>query len=156
MDAIKLVQLSEVQEDLIIDLMNHELVGKYLPLLSGTFSKACCQAFLEEKKHLWDTHGYGPYGILINEEFAGWGGLQAEHDDADFALVLHPDFWGWGHRVFKKIKEQAFDDMGFNSITALLPPSRLNARAITRLGFAEDGQLLIDNEPFIKYRLTKP
>ena len=44
---------------------------------------------------MWDEHGYGPWAFIINGEFAGWGGLQPEQGEADFALVLHPDFWGW-------------------------------------------------------------
>lgn len=156
MDDIEFVHLSEVKEEQIIDLMNNESVGKQLPLLTGGFSAENCRAFLKAKKQLWDKHGFGPWAFLIKGEFAGWGGLQPEHGEADFALVLHPKFWGWGRRIFYRVKDQAFNEMNLNSITILLPPSRPNSKAVVRLGFTNDGDLTVDGEHFLRFRLTKP
>lgn len=155
MDQIKFVHLFEIEEEQIIELMNNEMVGKQLPLLAGGFSVENCRAFLQAKKALWDDFGFGPWAILIKGEFAGWGGLQPEQGEADFALVLHPNFWGWGRKVFNKVKDQAFDKMNFNSITILLPPSRPNSKAVTRLGFIEDGELILEEKKFLRFRLIK-
>ncbi|MBL4790589.1 MAG: hypothetical protein JKY60_16615 [Kordiimonadaceae bacterium] len=156
MNDIEFIHLFEVKEEQIIRLMNNAEVGKQLPLLAGGFSAKNCRAFLDAKKQLWDEHGYGPWAFLIKGEFAGWGGLQPEEGDADFALVLHPDFWGWGRKIFLKVKERAFGQMGFTSITILFPPSRTNSKAISRLGFVEDGQVTTSGELFMRFRLTKP
>jgi len=155
MSDIKFIHLSEITEEKIIELMNNEMVGKQLPLLAEGFSPEICRVFLKAKQRLWDEHGYGPWAFLIRGEFAGWGGLQPEHGDADFALILHPKFWGWGRKIFIKVKEQAFNDMGLNSITILLPPSRPNSKAVTRLGFVRDGQLTVDGSLFERFRLNK-
>lgn len=156
MDEIKFVHLGEINEEKIINLMNNELVGQQMPLLAHGFSVEQCRAFLQAKKQLWDEHGFGPWAFVINGEFAGWGGLQPEHGDADFALVLHPDFWGWGRKIFNKIRDQAFNQMNIESITILFPPSRTNSKAITRLGFINDGQINVDGENFMRFRLNKP
>lgn len=156
MDEIKCVHLGEIEPEHIIALMNNEKVGEQLPLLQGGFSAEKCRAFVAAKKQLWQHYGYGPWAFVINGEFAGWGGLQPEHGDADFALVLHPDFWGWGRKIFQKIISQAFDDMKLASITILLPPSRPNSKAVTRLGFVQEDQLIINDETFIRFRLTNP
>ena len=155
MDDIQCVPLHRVNPQALIDLMNHQGVRKYLPLLKGDFTEQDCQALLNAKQQLWDDHGYGPWAVLIQGQFAGWGGLQAEQGDADFALVLHPDFWGWGRKVFCKIRDQAFGEMNLASMTALLPPHRSNARAIVRLGFVGDGELLVDGERFLRFRLGR-
>lgn len=155
MENIRFVQLDEIEEEQIIDLMNNEQVGKQLPLLVEGFSAESCHVFLKAKRQLWDEHGFGPQAILINGGFAGWGGLQPEHGEADFALILHPKFWGWGRKIFNKIKVQAFNQMNLKTITILLPPSRPNSKAITRLGFIEDGQLTVNGELFTRFRLTK-
>ncbi len=155
MDEIKFVRLSAVTEMQIIELMNNELVGRQMPLLARDFSAADCEKFIQAKQKLWDEYGFGPWAILIKGEFAGWGGLQPEHGDADFALVLHPGYWGWGRKIFNKVKDHAFNQMQFESITILLPPSRPNSRAISRLGFIEDGQLTVDGERFTRFRLLK-
>lgn len=155
MDEIGFVRLDEIEEEQIIDLMNNEMVRKQLPLLVDGFSSESCRAFLKEKERLWNEHGFGPWAFLINGEFAGWGGLQPESGEADFALVLHPKFWGWGRKIFSKIKDQAFNQTNLKAITVLLPLSRSNSRAITRLGFTEDGQMTVEGEFFTRYRLTK-
>lgn len=155
MEEIKFVQLHEIEESKIIELMNNKMVGKYLPLLSEGFSEENCRSFLKEKQRLWDEHGFGPWAFLINGDFAGWGGLQPEHGEADFALVLHPKYWGWGRKIFNKVKHQAFSKMNIDSITILLPPNRHNSKAVTRLGFIEDGQLAVAGERFLRFRLVK-
>ena len=156
MDEIRFVHLYKVKEEEIISLMNNELVGKQMPLLANGFSAESCRMFLKEKKKLWDEHGFGPWAFLINGAFAGWGGLQPEQGEADFGLVLHPKYWGWGRKIFNVVKEQAFNQMNLNSITVLLPPSRPNSKAITRLGFIEDGKTTVDGEVFMRFRLIKP
>ncbi len=156
MDAIKFVHLYEIEEQRIIDLMNNEMVGRHLPLLADGFSVESCRAFLKAKKQLWDEHGFGPWAFLIKNEFAGWGGLQSEHGEADFALVLHPKFWGWGRKIFNEVKDQAFNRMNLSSITILLPPNRQNSKAVTRLGFIEDGVLTVEGEVFLRFRFAKP
>ena len=153
MNPIEFVPLQEIEEADLIALMNDPAVGRLLPLLGGGFSAADCRAFLAAKQALWDEHGYGPWALRIGGEFAGWGGLQPEEGEADFALVLHPKFWGWGRRVFARIKEQAFGPMAFSSITALLPPARSNAKAIERLGFLPDGETTVGGERFLRFRL---
>ena len=69
--------------------------------------------------------------------------------------MLHPDFWGWGFKIFTKIKNIAFEQMNIDSITILFPLSRKNIKAVTRFGFTKDGELDIAGEKFIKLRLNK-
>ena len=156
MDNIQFVSLSKIKKEQFIDLMNNPLVGQYLPLLNGRFTVEDYHLFIKNKQRIWDEYGYGPYAIIIKDTFAGWGGLQPENEDVDFALVLHPNFWGWGLKVFNRVKDQAFNQHGFPSITALLPPSRHNIKAITRLGFVEDQHENINGESFVKFRLSAP
>lgn len=156
MSDIKFVHLHDIEEQLIIDLMNNEVVGRHLPLLVDGFSAENCRAFLKAKKQLWDEYGFGPWAFLINDNFAGWGGLQPEHGEADFALVLHPDFWGWGRQIFNEVKDLAFNKMNLHSITILLPPNRPNSKAVTRIGFVADGELIVDGEVFLRFRFNKP
>ena len=154
MPDLQFVSLSEIDPAEIIALMNLEPVGRLLPLLRGPFTEADCAAFLAAKQALWNEHGYGPWAFAIDGRFAGWGGLQAEEGEADFGLVLHPDFWGWGRRIFERVRDQAFGEMGLASITALLPPARANARAVERFGFREDGAVMVGEARFRRFRLS--
>ena len=153
MSNIQLVSLWDVERQKLIDLMNNDQVRAQLPLLTEHFTQESCTAFLETKQKMWEEHGYGPWAFRINGEFAGWGGLQPECGEADFALVLHPDYWGYGLKIFKLFERVAFDELNLSSITALFPPTRNNWRAITRFGFIKENELVINNRTFIRFRL---
>ncbi len=155
MYKIESVPLSDIREEEILELMNNERIAPYLPLLSGGFSRENCRSFLKEKEKLWSEHGFGPTAFLMDRKFIGWGGLQPEKEDADFALILHPQYWGVGLKIFRMVKEQAFNNMGLSSITILLPPSRPNIKAIIRLGFIEEKTFKIKGEIFRKFRLSR-
>jgi [ribosomal protein S5]-alanine N-acetyltransferase len=155
MNDIKFVNLDEIKEEKLIELMNNSLVKKQMPLLANGFSAENCKDFLHAKRQLWNDYGFGPWAFNIRGEFAGWGGVQPEQGEADFALVLHPKFWGWGRKIFEKVKEQAFNQMNLESIIILFPSTRTNSGAISRLGFINDGELNVGGECFRRFRLSK-
>ena len=133
--------------------MNHPLLRRHMPLLSDTFSEADCDAFIADKEKLWSEHGYGPWAFVIDGNFVGWGGLQAENSDADIALVLHPKSWGMGKAIYHEVIKRAFGAMGFESVTALLPPTRTRVKGLLRLGFELESEAEYLGERFIRYRL---
>lgn len=154
-EFIVFTRLEEVPTAHLVELMNIPSVQKYLPLLEGPFTEADCTALLQAKKEMWQAHGFGPYAFMINNTFAGWGGLQPEEGEADFALILHPNFWGYGLKIFNRIKKEAFEEKKLPYITALLPPERHNLKAITRLGFKAAGQTKIATQTFLKFKLMR-
>lgn len=152
---IEFKPLRDVAQCDLIELMNNRRLRQHMPLAHGDFNEADCNAFLNSKEQLWTKHGFGPWAFIIGGEFAGWGGLQPELGDADIALVLHPAYWGWGKRIYDQIIRRAFGEMGVESVTVLLPPSRTRIKGILRLGFQPDGEVEIEGEWFIRYRLHK-
>ena len=153
---IEFRSLSEIRVAEIADLMNHSLVRRHLPLAKGEFGPAQCEAFLARKQRLWVEYGYGPWAIRIDGHFAGWGGLQPENGEPDVALVLHPRFWGAGRRILREILRRAFGEMGFTTVTALLPRGRVHTRGMPRLGFQPIGELTRESQKFMGFRLAKP
>src|SRR5215217_8630983 len=150
---IEFKRLSEIDRADMIRLGNDPLVRRHMPLSSGIFDDAAYETFIADKERLWEEHGYGPWAFFVDGKFAGWGGLQPEEGDADVALVLHPDYWGTGRAIYEEIVARAFGGMGFDSVTALLPRSRVSFRGLMRLGFEPDGETEIGGERFIRYRL---
>lgn len=151
---IEFKRLEEVNKTELKELMNHPLVRRQLPLAKKRFDDRAYQEFIQIKNSLWKKHGYGPWAFFIDQKFAGWGGLQYEQGDPDLALILHPKYWGMGKRIYKKIIRRAFNEMGFESITALLPISRKHDKALLQLHFKPDGQTILENEQFIRFRLN--
>jgi hypothetical protein len=153
---IKFDRLSNISCADIIALNTNEHVLKQMPLANGTiFDEKACVAWVEAKEKQWLDYGYGPWAIIIDDHFAGWGGLQYEDGDADLALVLHPSYWGTGKQIFDEIIRRAFLEMNLESITILLPPTRTKLKGIYLLGFQADGEVLFEGVKFIRYRLYK-
>lgn len=153
--SIQFKRLTEINKADIMDLMNDPLVRRQMPLLTGDFTEESCDKFVASKEQLWIEQGYGPWAFIIDDRFAGWGGLQPEEGEVDLALVLHPDFWGNGHALYKEIIKRAFGEMGFESVTVLFPPTRTRIQGFLRLGFKEEKEVQVGDNTFIRYRLTK-
>jgi [ribosomal protein S5]-alanine N-acetyltransferase len=154
--SIRFTRLAEVDQTGLIELMNHPLVRRHMPLARGGFGPAECDKFVAAKERHWEEHGYGPWAFVIDGEFAGWGGIQSEGGEADVGLVLHPAHWGSGKALYERIIDFAFSELGFSSVIALLPPSRTRVSGVLKLGFRPDGEMTIAGERFIRYRLIAP
>lgn len=152
---IEFKRLPEINKSEIIELMNNSLVRRQMPLLKDNFGDRDCDEFIAAKERLWTDHGYGPWAFVVDGHFIGWGGLQPENGEADLGLVLHPKYWGIGKTIYKEIIDWAFGKMDFESVTALLPPTRTRIKGLLRLGFKIDGELEVGGERFIRYRLNK-
>ena len=104
---------------------------------------------------MWEESGFGPWAFVLDDEFIGWGGLQPEGDDVDLGLVLSRKHWGAGPVLYRRILTYAFEELDVDSVIALLPPSRTRVAALRRLGFREDGEILIEDQRFVRYRLLR-
>ena len=156
MSIIKFKEIGAISQDAFLTLMNHPAVQKHMPLSSNAqLSEADYSAFLSDKRQIKQQHGYGPHAIYVDSQFAGWAGLQPYGSDVEMAVVLHPNFWGYGLRIFHRLRTTAFDKLALNSVIALLPPSRRNLGILHRLGFAADGEVRINNQRFLRFRLKK-
>ena len=151
---IEFKSLREIKKSDIIDLMNNSLVRRQMPLLKGEFTEADCDSFVNSKEHMWNEYGFGPWAFIIKGQFAGWGGIQPDDREADLALVLHPDYWGVGKVLYKRIIDNAFNELGLDSIQILFPPTRTRIKGLLNLGFIKDKDVEIGNEQFIRYRLN--
>jgi len=150
---IEFVRLTAVNKSDIIALMNNPLVITHMPLAADRFDESDYDKFIKFKENIWKDCGYGPWAFIINGKFAGWGGLQLEHDDIEIALVLHPKYWGMGRAIYDKIIHYAFEELNLNSVIVLLPPSRDHIKGLLKLGFEKDGKFEINKKLFFRYRL---
>jgi [ribosomal protein S5]-alanine N-acetyltransferase len=147
--------LREISKSELIELMNHPLVKRHMPL-TNEFGEADYNAFISNKEKMWEIHGYGPWAFFIDGKCIGWGGLQPFGGDVEIALVLSPDKWGYGKMIYKKIIHWAFYDNGLPSIIILFPLTRRCSKALVKMGFKADGKIEIDGIAFLRYRLSAP
>lgn len=153
---IEFKRLTEINKEDILDLMNQPLLHRHMPLLGDTFTEEDYEDFVAAKERMWEEYGYGPWAIVVDCKFAGWGGLQPENGEADLGLVLHPHYWGIGRILYEEIIEYAFKEMELESVTILLPPTRTRIKGVLRLGFEQEGEIDVGGERFIRFRLYSP
>jgi len=104
---IQFVRLPEVDTASLSRLANDPRVLRHMPLANGAMSEADIREWIVSKERIWEEHGFGPWGIRIRGAFAGWGGLQPWDDEVEVALVLRPEFWGWGRPIFARFVSTA-------------------------------------------------
>ena len=153
---IAFVRLTEVEIGAVTALLNEPRNARHLPLAGGeAFTAETAADWVAAKDGQWDEHGYGPWAVLIDGEFAGWGGFQAEENGADFALVLRPRFWGQGDGIARRALDLGFRELGLEQVLIALPYSRHPDRVVARYGFVPDGDVTYGGVRFRQYRLTR-
>ncbi|WP_298356097.1 GNAT family N-acetyltransferase [uncultured Litoreibacter sp.] len=150
---ISFKRLTEVEPAEIADHMSDPRVAGHMPLLTGGWSITDATEFVAMKEACWVRDGLGHWAIFADGNYIGWGGFQKEADEWDFGLVLKPDVFGWGRRIALQAITFAKDDPRIPFVTFLLPPSRKNLSALSRLGARHIGEVVYDGEVFLKYRL---
>ncbi len=151
---IEFVRLTDVDLPAVRALLNEPRNARHMPL-AKEFDEAETAAWVRRKDAQWAQHGYGPWAVLVGGVFAGWGGFQHETDGPDFALVLRPDQWGKGSCIARAALAEGFEEFGFDFVSVALPFTRRPTRALARLGFAPDGEVLYDDVRFQRYRLSR-
>jgi RimJ/RimL family protein N-acetyltransferase len=136
-------------------LLNDHDLHRHMPLAGSDWTEERAADWAEAKDAQWRDNGFGPWAILIDAAFAGWGGFQKEETDVDFGLVLLPAFWGHGRLLHDTILAKGFGEMGFESISIMLPPSRVRLKSLARLGYEPAGELEYAGHRFLKFRLAK-
>jgi hypothetical protein len=152
-NEITFTRLTTIDPGQIIAHMSDPRVAEHMPLLTGDWTETTVTKFVSTKEECWHRDGLGHWAILVNGEYAGWGGFQKEGEEWDLGLVLHPNTFGLGPRIVKKAVDFAIADERIPFVTFLLPPSRKNRGALHRLGAKFIGEIQYDGLVFLKYRL---
>lgn len=151
---IQFSRLTDVPLSAVLALLNEPRNSRHMPMAS-TFTAESAAAWVAAKDGQWVEHGYGPWAVLVDGEFAGWGGFQHEDNGADFALVLAPPFWGQGAAIARAALRRGFEELGLSDVIIALPFSRSPERVVARLGFVPDGEVSYDGHRFRQFRLTR-
>lgn len=152
---IAFARLTDIPLSQIVDMLNEPRNRRHLPLAGEQFTDATARDWVAGKDGQWDEHGYGPWAVLVDGAFAGWGGFQREPNGADFALVLTPEHWGRGADVTRAALDRGFGELRLERVLIALPYSRRPDRVVARFGFVPDGEVDYDGTVFRQYRLDR-
>jgi hypothetical protein len=150
---ITFVRLPQIAPREIIAHMSDPRVAEHMPLLTFEWDEDAVTNFIAAKEDRWKHDGLGHWAMLSNGKYVGWGGFQKEGDVWDYGLVLKPEGFGLGVLISRMAIAFAVADDRIPFVTFLLPPSRKNLGALTRLGASFVDEMDYDGATFLKYRL---
>jgi hypothetical protein len=151
---LTLHRFAEIDPATWLTLLNDPDVHRHMPLSGDTaWTEAMAADWAAGKDGQWSANGYGPWALKLDGAFAGWGGFQKEGAEADFGLVLLPDYWGRGATIFRELLVRR-RDLPLDPVTILLPPSRVRMKGLARLGFVPAGEVSYDGHRFLKFQLA--
>ena len=151
---IEFVRLTEVPLAAVTALLNEPRNARHMPLVSGELTEESAAEWVRAKDGQWERTGYGPWAVLLDGKFAGWGGFQREENGADFGLVLSPEYWGQGAEITHAALDRGFGELGLSEVVIALPYTRRPDRVVARFGFTPDGEVVYGGTVFRQYRLT--
>lgn len=151
---ITFTRLTEAPFEEVVRILNEPRITRHMPL-SSPFDPDDARSWISAKDSQWEENGYGPWAIMIDGAFAGWGGFQREEDGPDFGLVLLPEFWGSGLEISRRILRWGFEAGEFPEVSVLLPTTRRPERVLKGHGFEPMGEIDYDGIPFLRFRLTR-
>jgi ribosomal-protein-alanine N-acetyltransferase len=155
--VIAFAPLSTVAPQNLRDLLADLLVIRHMPLAGPQpMSPDELRDWVAGKEAITQQHGFGPQAILIDGNFAGWGGIEPDDAGASISLVLFPAYWGRGRQILDVLLEEAFERLGLPYVLVEFPPSRTRVRGLLHLGFRQVGDRTIGGERFVVYRLDAP
>ncbi|MGZ5905971.1 MAG: GNAT family N-acetyltransferase [Reyranella sp.] len=116
----------------------HPQVVKWLPPAAGD-PAAMGRSTIERFAAGWQTRGYGPWGVFLEERLIGHGGLNyvPEFSETEVLWALHPDAWGHGYatEMARAALAYGFDTLGLDPIFAMtLPDNHASQAVMKRLG----------------------
>jgi hypothetical protein len=138
----------------LLRLLNDHRVTKHMPLAEPVDS-GWVDGWKREKSRLWTNPEHGPWAVYLDDEFAGWAGMQPDgENEVDFAIVLHVWAWRTGREIAKDVLAKWKTISPESDINIYLPTSRPIHLISQKLGLEIVGEDKMLGHKFVKLRFT--
>lgn len=134
-----------------LTLLNSEAVRKHL-LPHPLFTEETLRVWLNHKTTEDAQPGCRVRAIQFEDKLVGWCGIQLESGHYELALVLSPDYWGYGREVMKQMMQWA-QTLGHSSLLAHFPKTRPQTKALERLFGQPVGEYRIEGCVYNTYQI---
>jgi len=148
---IEYVNLSECNSDELISILNSKDVRKHL-MPHDQFDHESLANWIKQKNTCDALAGCRVRGILINQQLAGWCGIQDDELGYEIGIVLTKPFWGYGQRIFKTMRVWA-KEFGHSELIIHLHESRPNYKFLLKLSKNKVTKSTIDGNRFNTYHV---
>ncbi|WP_210398153.1 GNAT family N-acetyltransferase [Motiliproteus sediminis] len=102
MSQIKFLKFNEINHDDLMAIVNEDSLRTHL-IEHPYFDEARLQSWIAEKIDIDAMDGCRVRAVYIDEELAGWCGIQPDSHGFELAIVLSKKFWGSGRAIFNTL-----------------------------------------------------
>ncbi len=96
---IEYVMFSEIKAVDFVTLLNKHKIREHL-IQHELFDTYTVNAWVKTKLEMDSSPGCKIRAILINDQLAGWCGIQLEGKEYELAIIIDDRFWGIGKTIF--------------------------------------------------------
>lgn len=96
------------------------------------FDSNSIQLWLDEKIKINNKEGCLIRAVNIDEELAGWCGIQPDEDGFELAIVISKSFWGNGVAIFKDLMRWS-KDIGHKEVHFHLLDTRREYKSLKKM-----------------------
>jgi hypothetical protein len=131
MTALKYLPFHQVNVDEFLRVLNEQALRTHL-IAHPYFDSLSLQVWMAEKAAIDQLAGYLIRAVMVDDQLAGWCGIQPDEEGVELAIVMTQNFWGKGIPVFKQLMCWA-DELGHTEIVFHLLDSRPRYQALNKM-----------------------
>ncbi|MFM7140070.1 MAG: hypothetical protein ACKOXS_07240 [Actinomycetes bacterium] len=120
-----------------LELFNDQKVKKHMPLADFSVDEDWIQSWIAKKLDSSKETPFEISSIWVEDKFAGWGGIQADGENFEVAIVLRPQYWGFGLEIYCNYINEYKNSGLANPLLVYLPLTRKIDGIKKRLNFIE-------------------
>jgi len=128
---IEYINLSKCDSDELMSILNSKDVRRHL-MPHNQFDHESLDNWINQKNSCNAVVGCRVRGVLIDQQLAGWCGIQHDEFGFEIGIVLAKPFWGYGKPIFKSMLAWA-KEFGHSELIIHLHESRPNYKFLSKL-----------------------
>ena len=125
-------------------------------MASDGISKSDCDNIISETEAHWKKYNIGSWAVEKDSNIIGWAGFKIwEENEFELLIVLGPNSWGLGRKIYTALISLAREEFNLNSLTIILPDTRKSFEFIVKkAGFKHVSSESYNGESFQKFILS--
>jgi len=129
--GIQYCALDAVDQSALLALVNSADVRAHL-IEHPIFDQTLLADWIASKMEIHEHPQYFVYAVMVDNELAGWCGIQPDEDGAELAIVISKAHWGLGLKVFRNMMAWS-RNAGHKEVLFHLLETRRSYRALEKM-----------------------
>ncbi|NJN91102.1 MAG: GNAT family N-acetyltransferase [Leptolyngbyaceae cyanobacterium SL_5_14] len=114
MNCIEYIEFDEVNPKEFVALLNKQKIREHL-IAHQLFDIETVKEWIETKIEVDSSKDCKVRAIIVDQQLAGWCGIQLEDEKYEIAIVIDNNYWGLGRKIFREIMDWA-EEFGHQTV----------------------------------------